>query len=278
MRKAIIGVGVVVLSLLAARIALADARYTDPAGDSGAAPDITAVTAANDAAGNLTLTVTTNRPSLPDQSVLTLFFDTDGNSSTGGSGVEYYLVYGGTGGIFYRWNGTAFVEANPPSLSVTYGNGALTLRIAKADVRVVSDFVFYVTSQQYGATGAIIASDNAPDGSGSYDYTLSAPRPPLTLRAAAPVPVPSRPVAGKAFAVRVAVTRGDTGARLASGLATCKVALGLKPLRAVGSVRSGRATCSMLLPRTAKGKRIRGTIKVTFRNVSVTKAFSYRVP
>ena len=114
MKKATL-VLVVLVSLLAAAAAFADARFVDPAGDSGAAPDITAVTAAHDAAGNLTLTVTTNRTTLPDQSVLTLFFDTDGSSSTGGDGVERYLIYGGTGGIFFRWNGTRFVEADAPS-------------------------------------------------------------------------------------------------------------------------------------------------------------------
>ena len=51
--------------------------------------------------------------------------------------------------------------------------------------------------------------------------------------------------------------------------------MGLKPLRAVGSVRAGKAACAMVIPSTAKGKRLRGTIKVTFRNVSVTKSFSY---
>ena len=34
----------------------------------------------------------------------------------------------------------------------------------------------------------------------------------------------------------------------------------------------------MLIPKTAHGQRVRGTIKVTFRNVSVTKTFTYVVP
>jgi len=56
------------------------------------------------------------------------------------------------------------------------------------------------------------------------------------------------------------------------------VTLGLKPLRATPSLRSGRAGCSMVLQATGHRKRIRGTVKVTFRNVSVTKAFTYLVP
>jgi hypothetical protein len=126
-----------------------------------------------------------------------------------------------------------------------------------------------------------VATDDAPNGTAVYEYTLSAPQPapkPLTLRASAPVAVPARPVAGKAFAVRVAVTRGDTGGALASGVVTCKATLAFKPLRSVGSISAGRARCGMVIPRTAHGKWLRGTIKVTFRNVSVTKAFTYRVP
>ena len=99
----------------------------------------------------------------------------------------------------------------------------------------------------------------------------------MTLKASAPVAVPAKPVAGKPFSVRVGVTRGDTNAALASGVVTCKVTAGLKPLRAVGTVRAGKATCAMVVPATARGKSIRGTIKVTFRNVTVTKSFSYRV-
>lgn len=177
MKKATIGLAVLGLALLAAAAALADARYTDPAGDSGSAPDITAVTGAHDTAGNVTLTVATNEPTLSNQAVLTLFFDADGNSSTGGDGVEYYLVYGGTGGIFYHWNGARFVEATAPSLRVSYGSGALTFTINKADLGGVNDFVFYVVSQRYNSSGAVIASDHAPDGTGGYDYTLLAPQP-----------------------------------------------------------------------------------------------------
>ncbi len=81
MKKLIVGLAVLVLSLLAARVALADSRFTDPGGDSGGAPDISVVTVANDAAGNLTFTVTTNQPALPAGTGLALFFDTDKNSA-----------------------------------------------------------------------------------------------------------------------------------------------------------------------------------------------------
>ena len=279
--KATVGLAVLVATLLAAAVALGDARYTDPAGDSGTAADITAVTVANDTAGNLTFAVTTNQPTLPTGHVLTIFFDTDQNSATGGDGVESLLILGDAGWEFDKWNGTEFVEAAGSSASALYSNGVLTFKLNKSDLGGVNAFVFYVASFDFSEDGEVVATDDAPNGTAVYDYTLSAPLPapkPLTLRASAPVAVPARPVAGKAFAVRVAVTRGDTGGALATGVVTCKATLAFKPLRSVGSISAGKARCGMAIPRTAHGKRLRGTIKVTFRNVSVTKAFAYQVP
>ena len=53
---------VVGFALLAVPGAFADRSYSDPAGDSGAAPDITGVTVAHDAAGVVSFAVTTNQP------------------------------------------------------------------------------------------------------------------------------------------------------------------------------------------------------------------------
>jgi len=276
MRKITTLVVLFALSLLAAGGARADARYTDPVGDSGSAADITAVAVTNDSSGNVTIKVTTDQASLRAQAVLTLFFDSDGDSTTGGDGVEYYLIYGATGGIFYHWNGSRYVEATAPSLDVDYGDSTLTFRINTRDLGGVDDFVFYVTSQQYNVSGTVIATDHAPNNGGGFDYSLKGP-PPLTLHSTAPVAAPLKPVHGKALAVRVNVTRSDTGLNLGTGTVTCRVTVGLKPLRAIGFLRAGRATCAMVMPRNAKGKKVRGTIKTTFRGVSTSRAFTYLV-
>src|SRR5918995_3582522 len=62
MKRVVVFLATGLLALAAAQVAKADVSFTDPAGDSGTAPDITAVTAANDPAGNLTFTVRTNQP------------------------------------------------------------------------------------------------------------------------------------------------------------------------------------------------------------------------
>ena len=103
------------------------------------------------------------------------------------------------------------------------------------------------------------------------------PTVPLTLRASKPVPVPARPLGGRPFAVRLTVVRSDTAAPVPTGSASCKVTYGWKKLTAVGRVRAGRATCTMVIPKSARGKRLRGTVRVTFKNVSVAKSFSYVV-
>ena len=278
MKKALLGIAVLALSLLAARAALAEARYTDPAGDSGGAPDIAAVNVTNDAAGNLTFTVTTNQPALAADAGVSLWFNTDLNSSTGDDGIEYALFVESGGWGVERWDGSQYVAAAAPSANSTYANGALTFKINKADLGITRGFVFYASSVQWNSAGELAARDDAPDGTAVYTYILTTPTPPLTLKASAPVAIPATPAAGKAFSVRIAVTRGDTNVALASGVATCNVKVGLRTLRAVGTVRAGKASCAMVIPATAHGKMLRGTMKVTFKNVSVTKAFSYRVP
>lgn len=282
MKKAGFAAVLVLLSLFAARVAHADASFTDPAGDAGTAPDITALAAANDTSGNITFTVTTNQPALSADAALELAIDQDNNATTGDEGVDALFVIASDGWIFLRWNGSDFVEANASSTSALYANGVATFKVNKADLGGTSTLGFVAVSVQFDAADNVVASDLAPDGGRLLTYTLTTPPPPpapvpLTLRASTPkAPKPAK--AGRAFVVRTNVVRGDTGAPLASGKVACRVTLGLKPLRAAGTLKAGAASCTMALPKTAHGKRIRGTITVTFNGKSVTKPFGFRVP
>lgn len=273
MKKALLLVSTAALALGAAQLAKADASYSDPAGDSGTAPDITAVTAANDTAGNLTFTVRTNQPALADAAV-DIAFDTDQNAQTGGNGVEFYFLIGPSGWEFARWDGSKFVAAAAPSANGSYANGLATFKISKADLGGVETFVFWADTFQLDANGNVIAEDTAPDGTSAYKYTQSKP---LTLRAGTTTAVPAKPVAGRPFAVRTRISRGDTGGPLTTGTVTCTVRVGTAPVRATGRVAGGVASCSMTLPKTAKGKLVRVTTKVTLQGVSTTKTFSARV-
>jgi hypothetical protein len=274
MKRVLLFASAGVLALCTAQLARADVSFTDPAGDSGAAPDITAVTAANDAAGNLTFTVRTNQASLGADAVVFLVFDIDQNPDTGSNGVESFLVIASDGWEFVKWNGTQFVSAGAASANASYTNGLLTFKIGKADLGGVEKFTFWADTTQFDSAGNVLAEDTAPDGNDAYEYTITKP---LTLRAGATTAVPARPAAGKPFVVRTRITRGDTGGPLASGTVTCTVRIGTAVVRATGRVSGGVATCTMRIPKTAKGKLLRGSMKVTFRGVSTTKTFSFRI-
>jgi hypothetical protein len=262
------------LALAAAQVAKADVSFTDPAGDSGTAPDITAVTAANDPAGNLTFTVRTNQPTLGADAAVFIVFDVDQNQQTGSDGVESFFLISSDGWVFVKWNGTEFAPAGAASANGSYANGVATFKVSKADLGVGEKFTFWSESYQFDAAGTATGSDAAPNGTDAYEYVFAKP---LTLRAGATTAVPARPKAGSLFAVRARITRGDTGGPLASGTVTCTVRIGTAVVRATGRVGNGVAACNMRVPKTAKGKLLRGTMKVTFQGVSVTKTFSYRV-
>ena len=272
MKKVLLLVSTAALALGAAQIAQADASYTDATGDSKTAPDITGVTATHDAAGNLTFTVRTSHVSLAADSLVDIAFDTDQNQDTGGNGVEFFFIIGSTGWEFARWDGSKFTAAGAPSANGSYANGVATFKISKADLGGVEKFTWWADSFQLDANGNVIAEDTAPEGTNAYDYALT----PLTLRASTAAAVPAKPVAGKAFTVGTRVTRGDNGAALATGTVTCTVRVGTAPLRATGRMRNGVAVCAMKLPKTAKGKLVRVTVKVTFQGVSTSKTFSAR--
>jgi hypothetical protein len=274
MKKVVLYLATGLLALGVAQVATADASFTDPAGDAGTAPDITAVGAANDASANLTFTVRTNQAALVADAAVLVVFDVDQNPQTGGSGVESFFVIASDGWQFLKWNGSQFAPAGAASANGSYANGVATFKISKADLGGVDKFTFWAESYQFDASGNQLGSDTAPDGTDAYEYAITKP---LTLRAGTTTAVPARPKAGKAFAVRTRITRGDTGGPLASGTVKCTVRSGTAPLRATGRVSAGVAVCSMQIPKTAKGKLLRVTMKVTLQGVSTTKTVTYRV-
>ena len=272
MKKVLLLVSTAALALGAAQLAHADASYTDASGDSKTAPDNTNVTAAHDAAGNLTFTVRTSHAALAADSLVDIAFDTDQNPDTGSNGVEYFFFVGSSGWQFVRWDGTKFVPASASSASGSYTNGVATFKVNKADLGGIEKFTFWADAFQFDANGNVIAEDTAPEGTEAYVYSAAK----VALRASTPVAVPAKPVGGKAFAVGTRVTRVDNGAALATGTVTCTVRVGTAPLRATGSMRNGVAACAMKLPKTAKGKLVKVTVKVTFQGVSTAKTFSAR--
>ena len=127
------------------------------------------------------------------------------------------------------------------------------------------------------ATETAVAADLAPNDYSYWGYAL-ANRPALTLAARPDLGTrPSRPRAGTQFTVSLAVTRSDTGRPITSGTVGCRVLAAGAKVPATGRVAGGSAQCAFVVPRTAKGKVLRGTISVRLGGKTVARDFSFVV-
>jgi hypothetical protein len=151
--------------------------FSDPAGDSGSAPDVTSVAVANTAAGQITFQVTiANEPTLAPGAAIFVDIDTDQNPATGSLdhlGAEYVLsIVGGPGGGVgaVRWNGSSWVLTPLTSLSASFENGVATIAVDKSELGVATGFNFYL-SGQVDTSASSTAYDLAPD-TGVWNYQL----------------------------------------------------------------------------------------------------------
>jgi hypothetical protein len=278
-KSMLVAVALGALALFAVPGALADRAYTDPAGDSGAAPDLSAIRVAHDAAGTYTFTVTTNQAVLEPEGVISVYIDADGNSSTGlsfrGLGAEHLFSHDGEFGTGFLWTveGNNIIIEFTSTLRTSYANGVLTATINRSDLVIRDSFRFFVEAERYdGDSSTVDPADYAPDGTPFYEYSSVG----LALTAGQPKAA-AKPVAGKRFVVSMPVTRND-GQPFSGGSVTCKARAGATALRPVGAVRNGSAQCAMRLPAQAKRKQLRGSITVAVEGAApVTKPFSFRV-
>jgi hypothetical protein len=279
--KTIIAGAALALALVAAGAAGAETTYTDPTGDSTTAPDLTSVVVANDPAGNVSFRVNVaNQPTLAADADVLLVLDADRNPGTGQDGFDYLVVFSGADSSFglLRWNGSDFEVAPSTTFRVSYSAGVLTITGNRSELANTSGFFFYLLGLQFDAGDNVVARDDVPDGDLVWDYKLASLARPLTLTAGTPTGNPARPRAGKAFVVSVPVRRGDTGGPLTGGGAvTCKATVGGKAVKATGRFGAGKPQCVLRVPANAKGKLVRGSLTVTFKGKTATKAFSFRV-
>jgi hypothetical protein len=260
----------------AQRAVLDAATFSDAAGDSGAAPDIGDVAVGNDVvAGQIVFWVAVrNRPDdLTGEDSLFVTLDTDRNPATGDEvGAEYWIYVDSEGSGLAKWDGSTHVGVESPTLRADFFKDAEVFRILihPSDLEGISAFDFNLLATD-GAT-----DDWAPNGPPSWSYTLASGKPPLVLLDF--VLSPKRPVAGNVFLATILVGRGDTFDLLGSrGKVTCTLLVGGKPLRAARMAFSqGLPVCRWILPRTAKGKLLKGSIAVTYAGSTAKKTFSVR--
>jgi hypothetical protein len=272
-----IALAVLALGLLVVPGAFGTGSYSDPSGDSGAAPDITSIAVSHDDAGFVSMAVTTNQPTLSEDASFWGFIDADRDVSTGmplnGLGVDEMFIGDGFGGLLAHIDGTSFQIALSSTLTTSYANGVFTARFNRSELGTTDRFAFAVESELDDANGDAIASDDAPDAPPGYEYSLV----PLSLTVAAPVGAPKNPVSGKRFVVSAAVTRSDEQP-FAAGDVACTARAGKVVLKPVATSVAGAARCAMKVPKGMSGKTLRGTVTVSAEDSSpVKRAFSFRI-
>lgn len=276
------------VGLLVAPSASGDTSFEDGAGDQRnteelVAPDITTVHVSNTRDGLITFRLSiANHASLPGGSRIAVLLDLDRSIATGDQGFEYAVRHDvdGTGRatlVFERWEESVFqlVQIPAESLTSSFSGGVFTLSIPRGELRNTTGFQFGMYAALLDPDGDDHAVDDAPNANlWTYDLTgLPAPRLSTTRLAV----MPGRPVAGKTFVVHAGVRRADTGSTVATASVTCTARVGKTKLRSVGRFSDGRARCAVSVPRSAKGKTLRGTITIRADRAAVTRSFSYRV-
>lgn len=280
---AVLAVVLIVAGLAAAgaiaapqRVSANSASYTDPGGDTGTAPDITAVTVSNDDAGAITFAVTiASRPELGPNDDIAIVIDHDRSDDTGllFGGWDYFIDLAPTGAKLFtidEFGDLAPVGAS--SLVASYTNGVATFQVNRGDLGGTGCFAFYVTSEI--VQGVERVHDDAPSSDDYWVYDLKLPVTAAGIEMSHPYVGKAR--AGRTFQVQARVSRKDTGARV-NGQVTCSARVGGKTLRKSGRSSGGVAGCSWALPKNASGKWLAGTISVNYQGAQAKRSFAAKV-
>jgi hypothetical protein len=201
-KRPALAVGIVAAILAVASSALAARSFSDSAGDVNTAPDVTGIEI-SEAAGVVTLRLTVgNFQTLPENSWVNLWLDTDSNQDTGAEGDETLVRYLSTGEVeLYRWNGSQLVEAASAGLTSAFAGGVLTVTAPRASVAAATPFGLLAVASRGQPVGdeELVASDFIPD-QGRLAFAGAAP-------AAASDPAGDHDAAPDITAVRVTDAR-----------------------------------------------------------------------
>jgi hypothetical protein len=100
---------------------------------------------------------------------------------------------------------------------------------------------------------------------------------PTRLYARAAAALSSAPVAGRAFRFRLRVVT-DRGDRVRHGLIACKARAGNRPARLLAKRwRDGAVECSWLVPRSARGNKLRAVVRLESQGLTLVRSFARRV-
>jgi hypothetical protein len=247
--------------------------YTDPAGDSATAGDITGVTVAADkASGQIIFRITGTNLSTSQNSVTMLNIDSDANPLTGdilSNGADYWFGVDNSTYDFAHFNGSDWVQTPYTTVRVSGGGSQVLISVNKSELGNPSEFNFSVDTLDV----ANKAWDHAPD-DGMFNYSIAAGGPDIQSVDLQTTPT-SGPVAGQKFVVtpvglKLPPTGGfGLGGELKPESYTCAATLNGHPVKGAGT-----GSCTLSIPKK-KSRRKQLSVTVTVSYEGASKSFTY---
>jgi hypothetical protein len=262
MRSFISTLLVAVAGLALAGAAGAEQRYTDTAGDSGAAPDLGQVTVSNDSGHVVFKAAVPARLPEPDEAYF-LGIDSDGNAGTGSNGLELRVFEMGVSSFVESWNKVSGEEIVASDYSPD-GSGAWRYEVVlnQCANEGDDDGDGKVDVQDAGCT------DGEDDLESDDPYTLAIGRPTATPAAAR---------SGAQVTVRAPIRQVETNQAITAGAVRCSAKIGASTKRWAGRLTAGTATCTLRAPKVSKPTSVRGSITVRSKSKTASTSFAFRV-
>lgn len=265
-----------VIALTGAGGAGALGRYPDAAGDGNGSADVTGVSVASDAFGQIVFTVNTAADPMAGGGWTAVFLDTDANPTTGAPdllGTEYLIALGDGGYEFGRWTGSDWDWDTPyATVRVRSSASSVMFSLNRSELGGTTSINFWARIGRGDA--ALGQTDDAPD-DGSFNYTLAAGGPDIREIGVKTTP-DSGPRAGRPFVVQATslalpVVPGNGLSPQPESYA-CTAKLGAKALRGTGV-----GNCTFAIPKRAKGKKLAVLLTASYQGASKTVQFVYKV-
>jgi len=249
--------------------------------DDPAAPAITTVAVSNDDNGLVTFQVNlANRPQITNNDHYAVFLSTDSNPNTGDKGAEgadYAVLVDNGRADLGHWTGSDYDFGVPQaSLVFNYANGPV-VKISAGELGGTTGFDFFVAALTDDPAGGSPHADFAPPaGHGTWSYQVKIAQ--LALSFVKLTTTPTTAKAGQAFTASMAISANRPDAIVQGVQVVCTATIAGHPVRArLQGFANDIARCAWQLPRSAKGKKINGSVGVTYQGLRVSHPFSRRI-